>query len=33
MVGIELLRALAAHLDRDADGAGLDSSTLRFVIE
>jgi serine protease len=33
MVGIELLRALAAHLDRDAQVAGLDLRTLRFVIE
>ena len=33
MVGIELLRALAAHLDPDAEVAGLDSRTLRFVIE
>ena len=33
MVGIELLRALAAHLDPDAEVGGLDSRTLRFVIE
>ncbi|MGW5152997.1 S8 family serine peptidase [Rhodococcus koreensis] len=33
MIGIELLRALAAHRDRDAEVAGLDSRTLRFVIE
>lgn len=33
MVGIELLRALAAHLDRGAEVAGLESRTLRFVIE
>ena len=33
MVGIELLRALAAHLDRGAEVGGLDSRTLRFVIE
>jgi serine protease len=33
MIGIELLRALAAHLDRDVVVGGLDSRTLRFVIE
>ena len=33
MVGIELLRALAAHLDPGDEVAGLESRTLRFVIE
>ncbi len=33
MVGIELLRALAAHLDRDAEVGGLGARLLRFVIE
>jgi hypothetical protein len=33
MVGIGLLRALAAHRDPDAQAAGLDSRTLRFVVE
>lgn len=33
MDGIALLRALAAQADRDIDVEGLDSGTLRFVIE
>lgn len=33
MDGIELLKALAAHVDRETRVDGLDSRTLRFVVE
>jgi serine protease len=33
MLGIELLRALMAHADRDAEASGLPAEALRFVVE